>query len=111
MFFIYSEYLGLFVSKSVLEQVMWERDIATEQLKELGYELGEIVGWISVSERLPEDGQPIIAKYVDGKIWQENFSLYLHENPRTYQMVAWIPMLPEPYKKGENNNERNKIYS
>lgn len=31
------------VSRGVFEQVMWERDIAIEQLKELGYELGENV--------------------------------------------------------------------
>ena len=29
------------VSRGVFEQVMWERDIAIEQLKELGYGLGE----------------------------------------------------------------------
>ena len=29
------------VSRGVLEQVMWERDIAIEQLHELGYELGQ----------------------------------------------------------------------
>ena len=29
------------VSRGVFEQVMWERDVAIEQLKELGYELGE----------------------------------------------------------------------
>ena len=95
------EYKDKYVSKAVLEQVMWERDIAIEQLKELGYGFGEKVGWIPVSERLPNNGQSIIAKYVDGKIWQENFSLYLYENPRTYQMVAWFPMPPEPYKEGE----------
>lgn len=105
------EYKGKYVRIGTLEQVMWERDVAISQLEALGYGFGEKVGWIPVSERLPEDGQSIIAKYADGKIWQENFSLYLYENPRTYQMVAWIPMPPEPYKKGENNNERNKIYS
>ena len=31
------------VSRGVFEQVMWERDVAIEQLKELGYELGEKV--------------------------------------------------------------------
>lgn len=31
------------VSRGVFEQVMWERDVATEQLKELGYELGSKV--------------------------------------------------------------------
>ena len=29
------------VSRGVFEQVMWERDIAIDQLKELGYELGQ----------------------------------------------------------------------
>lgn len=29
------------VSRGVFEQVMWERDVAIEQLKELGYGLGE----------------------------------------------------------------------
>ncbi len=29
------------VSRGVFEQVMWERDIAIQQLKELGYEFGE----------------------------------------------------------------------
>ena len=31
------------VSRGAFEQVMWERDVATEQLKELGYELGQKV--------------------------------------------------------------------
>ena len=31
------------VSRGVFEQIMWERDVATEQLKELGYELGSKV--------------------------------------------------------------------
>ena len=42
------EDLGIFeqepcdtVSRGVFEQVMWERDVAIEQLKELGYGLGE----------------------------------------------------------------------
>lgn len=29
------------VGRGVFEQVMWERDVALEQLKELGYELGQ----------------------------------------------------------------------
>lgn len=31
------------VSRGVFEQIMWERDVAIEQLKELGYELGQKV--------------------------------------------------------------------
>jgi len=49
------EYKYKYMSKEVLEQVMWERDVAIEQLKELGYEFGEKVGWIPCSERLPEE--------------------------------------------------------
>ena len=29
------------ISRGVFEQVMWERDVAIEQLKDLGYRLGE----------------------------------------------------------------------
>ncbi len=32
---------GDLISKSVLDQIKWERDIAISQLQELGYELGE----------------------------------------------------------------------
>ena len=39
------------VSRGVFEQVMWERDIAIEQLKELGYSLGEKIE--------PQDGDLI----------------------------------------------------
>lgn len=38
---IIDKYATDIVSRGVLEQVMWERDIAIEQLHELGYELGQ----------------------------------------------------------------------
>ena len=42
-----------------IEQIRWERDIAIEQLKEIGVGFGEMVEaqvprWISVKDRLPE---------------------------------------------------------
>ena len=40
------------VSIGVLEQVMWERDVAIDQLKELGYELGQKI------EKLADDDLP-----------------------------------------------------
>ena len=52
------------VSRGVFEQIMWERDIAIEQLKELGYGLGEKIrtddGCISRQSVL--DGLARIAK-------------------------------------------------
>ena len=38
------------VSRGVFEQVMWERDVAIEQLKELGYELGEKIRTTTAGE-------------------------------------------------------------
>ena len=41
---VIEDYKDRYVSRSVLDQVMRERDVAIEQLKELGYGLGEKVG-------------------------------------------------------------------
>lgn len=59
------EDLGIFeqepcdtVSRGVFEQVMWERDVAIEQLKELGYGLGEkprTGHWIMTGDYLTTD--------------------------------------------------------
>lgn len=62
-------------------------------------------GWIPVEKAIPEDGQPIIATFTDGSVYQANFKLFLHENPEyahNHNVIAWMP-LPEPYKpeKGE----------
>lgn len=42
------------VSIGVLEQVMWERDVAISQLNDLGYGLGQKL-WISVNDFLPPE--------------------------------------------------------
>ena len=41
------------VSRGVFEQVMWERDIAIEQLNELGYELGQKIEQMHNYEEKP----------------------------------------------------------
>lgn len=46
------EYKGKYVRIGTLEQVMWERDVAIKQLKELGYEFGE-----KVAEKYKKDGE------------------------------------------------------
>lgn len=42
------------VSRGVYEQVAWERDIAIQQLKELGYSLGEKINKLSDKQRISE---------------------------------------------------------
>ena len=57
-------------------------------------------GWIPVEKAIPEDGQPIIATFTDGSVYQVNFKLFLHENPEyahNHNVIAWMP-LPEAYK-------------
>jgi hypothetical protein len=119
-----AEYKDKFVFASVCEQIMWERDVAISQLKELGYGLGEKIrkveaeygnGWIPCSERLPEepeenpefDGKALEVYLVslkgtkypwrafwNGKDFTDGWSIVHPE--------AWMP-LPEAYKpeKGE----------
>ena len=63
------------VSRGVFEQVMWERDVAIEQLKELGYGLGEkpkTGHWIRVDKDKCKCDQceviSFIAMYPNGNI-------------------------------------------
>lgn len=49
------------VSRGVFEQVMWERDVAIEQLHELGYELGEKIRTTTAGE-----GEVMYYPQVDG---------------------------------------------
>ena len=65
------------VPKSYAEQIRWERDIAIEQLNEIGCQFGqkmdelkkklEVLQWIPCSERLPEDETDILVTYIDGE--------------------------------------------
>ena len=95
------------ISYGVYEQVAWERDVAIEQLHELGYEFGQKIvsndGWIPCSERLPEEGEQIIGTFDNGNghvvVAIDCFFRCLLRRP--FPLTAWMP-LPEPYKPKEN---------
>lgn len=60
------EYIQQLEAKAGLaEQYRWERDVAIDQLEQLGIGFGEKVNgklprWISVEERLPEDDENVL---------------------------------------------------
>ena len=111
------EYKDKYVSVETLKQVMWERDVAIEQLKELGYGFGEKVGWIPCSERLPETCEDVwCTVHLEGSAIVS--AVVLWYNPRTRKWFgtddesvcdklvvdAWMPLppnyQPEAYKEG-----------
>ncbi len=101
-----AEYKDKFVSVGALEQVMWERDVAIAQLKELGYGLGEKVGWIPCSERFPENTDDVLVTTSYGLVIDAYLST--HKNwcfrngtritDSADMPIAWMP-LPEPYRR------------
>lgn len=97
------------VSRSAYEQVMWERDVAIVQLKELGYGLGEKpkTDWIPVSnprKELPKDRilwvtisndseLSVTTWFWDSLGWSEDF---------TDLVLAYMDyVVPTPYKREE----------
>lgn len=116
-----------YVSIGVYKQVAWERDVAIEQLHELGYEFGQKIdvpdinvgsndGWILCSEKTPE-----FEIYTLKRMWVtmhrkgSNFCFtrklrwngyqgrWEWENGKTisnkYEIIAWKPLeIPAPYK-------------
>lgn len=78
----------------MVEGILLAQKIVSEVEKEYGN------GWIPVEKAIPEDGQPIIATFTDGSVYQVNFKLFLHENPEyahNHNVIAWMP-LPSPYE-------------
>ena len=70
------------------------REVA-EWLKELqGFQ------WTPVEERLPDDGEKILACYDDGYMLAMQFYVGAR-----FSFIAWMP-LPEPYEEEENGTDR-----
>ena len=56
---------------------------------------GEPMGWIPCSERLPEDGQEILATTTDNA-WGDVVIIRTYYKEMHKSVIAWMP-LPEPY--------------
>lgn len=99
-----------FSSLIVLEQIKWERDIALEQLEELGYSFGEKV-WFPCDEQLPSsDGRfEVTIKGKNGKRHVEmcNFNKDAKHTPweidnwEHENVIAWRKR-SKPYKGDKN---------
>lgn len=99
------EYKDKYVMRETLNQYMWERDIAVSQLRDLGYGLGEKVGWIPCSEKMPEECQKVwlsftsqYTSFVKSAWWVNDH--FEWNNGRTVKDVplAWKPYnVPDPY--------------
>lgn len=90
------------VSKAVVEQIQWERDIAIEQLKDLGYELGEKPregDLISRTDLLNKIFQHAEGRDYDGVNLLNIPHIDIIENMQSAEKTAeWIPVserLPE----------------
>ncbi len=107
------------VPKSYADQIRWERDVAIEQLNEIGCQFGqkmdevkeklEALQWIPCSERLPEPFVKVLI-FTDGgtfdvacmgysymdiyDIWKPVGGGYRKQE----NVIAWCP-LPEPYQQ------------
>lgn len=75
------------------EDCVSEHRQLAEWLKEL-----QRYQWIPVEERLPRDGENILACYDDGWMWAGEFHAWA-----IFSFIAWIP-LPMPYEpRGEQD--------
>ncbi len=108
------------VSQAAYEQIKWERDIAIQQLKDLGYGLGEKPKenkgeWIPIEKRKPkccgvyyvtrlfgdgfEEQYITDASFFDGSDKWHDDNRINHDRDYLNDVVAWFEA--EPYKKGE----------
>lgn len=81
-----------------VEMCGWRKEV-----EEQGCEFfGDGIGWIPVSERLPETGDSILVTYSDGVVgivWSARpkaWGAYIESNNLIYP-IAWM-LLPKPYK-------------
>ncbi|MBR1904879.1 MAG: hypothetical protein IJ819_00250 [Clostridiales bacterium] len=107
------------VSRVVYEQIKWERDLAIQQLKDLGYFLGEKskdnkVEWIPFSEELPPKGKKVhVSTFgivtIGERTSEANEALrlsifdpmnntYKNVDPYSYHITRWQPF-PDPIKE------------
>ena len=102
-----------YVSIGAYKQVAWERDIAIEQLHELGYEFGQKIdsndGWIPCSEDMPKKDGKYIVCTTKGSVYCTKYhsrGRYFGTDMNTH-IEAWQP-LPQAYQpKGELNEYKN----
>ena len=112
------------VPKSYADQIRWERDIAIEQLNEIGCQFGqkmdevkkklEASQWIPCSERLPDDGENVLVGFEYfryghyNRLFQTTGISYVFDGEWSgfvngssgwskLRIIAWMP-LPEAYK-------------
>lgn len=107
------------VPKTYVDQIRWERDIAIEQLNEIGCQFGqkmdevkkklEASQWIPCSERFPKikegeycsDCVLVTLKWWDGELsetvgWYNNTGIW-NEDGKMCKVIAWMPY--EPYRQ------------
>ena len=114
------EYENKYVSLGVYKQVAWERDIAIEQLHELGYGFGEKIdeedknnrnnGWIPVETKLPDPYEKVQVTFVSvttkENTTSNNFAFvnrydtwfWEDGNIVSVPIVAWRENLKQPYQ-------------
>lgn len=88
------------VSRGVFEQVMWERDTAIEQLRELGYELGQKI----------EPCDDCVSRSAVMQI-VEISRLHLDRKYDTEVMSEQIKALPSVIPKREENTVSEEVYT
>ena len=110
------------VGIGVLEQVMWERDVAISQLNDLGYGLGQKI-WISVNDFLPPEREnPITMDFYEYPVTFRSGDVrdvryYKYGNGHWWHgsgimdeyVTAWMP-IPKVYDELVEEDEEEEGY-
>lgn len=95
------------VSLEVYKQVIWERDIAIEQLKELGYEFGEKI-------RTSEDcvSRAEVLNLVRFNAFHVKSQIKAIENmPLVTPTQSWIPLVWDEYPTVDSDGNDDYVYA